>query len=627
MAHEYLFLPSPLTAAGLRRHMVIIDEDVTMKAVGAVEFSPSRITESGDWTKPGLSAATEVRGTADKLRRAVVDHAGSELAWLRSEGVTDADLKRLRSTLNDMADQDVGAIDGAMSDAAISRVLDAVEQSELGKVARLVSSVLVEMGTGRAGLSSVLYDPNATVRVGTGEVATWERQPRVSVNYIRAVDGVATLPALIIDGTGSPPLVSKVFGPVDHVRAAVERTADVVQVLGKGFSRNSLRGRRKSGEPVSEERAREADELMARVVGFIRETLKGSTFVAATKEVREHLELALADVPAVKFGHFGALRGINEWEGCDTAIIIGREQPPFTEIERIARAFAADDVEPFRPVGALDPMNLDLYGQARGRRMRDGTVTAERVTVHPDLRAQAVLEQIREAEIVQACDRVRPVFNARRIFILSNVVADITVDRVERWGTLRKGGTKLERLASGGLVPLSAASMSALRPDLWSSEKAAEHEITRGNKAARDQGHVGLSDQLNADLSHLTFAEFRREGAKRWSPVWFDPARYPDPAVAVAGILQCEVEIRGYDATGDTLEASAPAPCSVDGSPAVAGAGNDVLPASRPASAAPHTILTPKPFKSHAPGDDSPELDAWIRGGATSSEVKGRAVG
>lgn len=617
MANEYLFLPSPLTAAGLRRDLIIIDEDVTMKAAAVLEFTPSRIKDSGDWTKASLNDATEARGVADKVHSAVVDHPGRELEYLRSVGVTDKNLKKLRSTLNDMADQDVGQIDGGMSDAAISRVLDAVEQSELGKVARLVSSILLEWSAPRPGLNGVIYNEKAKVDIKQADGSTvTEYQPRVSVHFLRSIDGVASVPLLMLDGTGSPDLVSKVFGDVAHVRIAVDRLGEVIQVTGKTFSRNSLIGRSKSGEIYNEDRAKAADELRANLINFIRETKRGATFVAATKSVREALEADIGNAPDIRFGHFGAVRGFNEWEGCDTAIIVGREQPNFYEVEKIARAFAAADAEPMRPAGAaFDALNMDLYRQARGRRMKDGTVQAELVTVHPDPRAQAVLEQIREADIIQAVDRVRAVFNTRRIFILSSVVVDISVDRVERWGTLRKGGTKLERLASGGFVPLSAAGMSALRPDLWSSEKAAEHEITRGNKAARDAGYQGLADQLGEDLAHMTMAEFRREGAKKWSPVWFDRERIPDPAAKLADLFGCEVEVRGYE----------PAPVTVE---------TPASPEARPVSA-PALILGRPTYdfggvqrSAAVPWERTDDLDEWFRvGDPPSSEAKGRAAG
>ena len=51
------------------------------------------------------------------------------------------------------------------------------------------------------------------------------------------------------------------------------------------------------------------------------------------------------------------------------------------------------------------------------RRMRDGSLEPVVREGHPDPRMQAVLEQIREAEVVQAVDRLRAVWKHRQIVV------------------------------------------------------------------------------------------------------------------------------------------------------------------------------------------------------------------
>ena len=114
-------------------------------------------------------------------------------------------------------------------------------------------------------------------------------------------------------------------------------------------------------------------------------------------------------------GHFGALRGINRYDECETAMVVGRELVSPQALERQTRPFTTDDAELFVPHGRYVP-------QSRVRRMRDGSKEVETVDVHPDPRCQAVLEQIREAEIVQAVDRVRPIFNRRTVYLLTDIV-------------------------------------------------------------------------------------------------------------------------------------------------------------------------------------------------------------
>src|SRR5688500_11666153 len=107
-------------------------------------------------------------------------------------------------------------------------------------------------------------------------------------------------------------------------------------------------------------------------------------------------------------GHFAKVRGINAWEDCRTAVIVGREQVSPQRLEGMTRPFTATDPEPFQTFGGY-------VRQTRGRRMRDGTVQPVAVEVHPDPRCQELLEQVREAEIIQAADRVRPIFNERSL--------------------------------------------------------------------------------------------------------------------------------------------------------------------------------------------------------------------
>jgi hypothetical protein len=98
---------------------------------------------------------------------------------------------------------------------------------------------------------------------------------------------------------------------------------------------------------------------------------------------------------------------------------------------KLTRPFCADDAAPFLPVGYYVP-------QTRGRRMRDSEAfNLIELQVHFNARCQTVLEPIREAEMVQAIDRVRPVLNRRKIFVLNNLPLDLTVDRAMTWPELR----------------------------------------------------------------------------------------------------------------------------------------------------------------------------------------------
>jgi len=74
--------------------------------------------------------------------------------------------------------------------------------------------------------------------------------------------------------------------------------------------------------------------------------------------------------------------------------------------------------------------------------MRDGSRREANVRVHLDRRVQAVVEQTREAEMVQAIDRLRLIHSTREkaVFILCNIPLDIPVDELVTWRELAGDG-------------------------------------------------------------------------------------------------------------------------------------------------------------------------------------------
>ena len=89
-----------------------------------------------------------------------------------------------------------------------------------------------------------------------------------------------------------------------------------------------------------------------------------------------------------------------------------------------------------------------------------------------------MLEQVREAEIAQAVDRVRPVFNRRRIIVLTNVALDLTVDHALTWPELRPGKFAYA-FARHGVLPLSAGDLCRGFPSLWPAENTAKSRLSR----------------------------------------------------------------------------------------------------------------------------------------------------
>jgi hypothetical protein len=167
-------------------------------------------------------------------------------------------------------------------------------------------------------------------------------------------------------------------------------------------------------------------------------------------------------------------------------IILGREQPTARAAERLAKAIWYDTTEPVRCIPA-GPKGAGQYPYGwRPYTLSDGSRRQVQVRVHPDPRVQAVVEQIREAKMVQGIDRLRLIHSAREktVFILCNIPLDIPIDRLVTWGQLSGDSRLADALAAceqngWDALPLAAETLSGLLPG------AAGHGKSGGGLAAQ----------------------------------------------------------------------------------------------------------------------------------------------
>ena len=124
--------------------------------------------------------------------------------------------------------------------------------------------------------------------------------------------------------------------------------------------------------------------------------------------------------------HFGGLKGLDDYKDCDACIVIGRQQLPYDAIDRIAIGLWCDNE------GRLPLQQKKLpIKKVRGYRIKNDKKLGMPVSVYEDDRLQAIMEQKRECETLQAIDRLRLIFNddKKTILILSNVPLDIELDQ------------------------------------------------------------------------------------------------------------------------------------------------------------------------------------------------------
>src|SRR5215470_12050502 len=136
-----------------------------------------------------------------------------------------------------------------------------------------------------------------------------------------------------------------------------------------------------------------------------------------------------------------------------------------------------DTKEPIRCIAAGPKGEVDYPKRLRSYTMRDNSRREVRVKVHPDRRVQAVIEQIREAEMLQAIDRLRLIHSPRKktVVILCNIPLDIPVDALVTWRELVGDG----RLAQA---------LEACEENGWEALPLAAKELTRLSRSYGGQG-------------------------------------------------------------------------------------------------------------------------------------------
>jgi hypothetical protein len=181
-------------------------------------------------------------------------------------------------------------------------------------------------------------------------------------------------------------------------------------------------------------------------------------------------EAAFLGLPGVEVAHFNNVAGRDEWKNKRVLFVIGRPLPRSDEVRRIAAAITG------KPVEVAEP-----HKESRGVLMRDGSTAAIEVRAYANPAAEAVVQAITQAELIQAAGRLRGVNrtaeNPCDLWLFADVVLPLEVDELLDWDSIAPG--PVERMACRGIVLTSPADAAKAYPDLFSTPKAAEHAIKR----------------------------------------------------------------------------------------------------------------------------------------------------
>lgn len=470
-SHEYLKVPSGAPPPAL----LVVDESHWKTLLVTVPIDPESMARFAhhSWReRPDDQADGPGAGYTDNLEmdkeahtrglefRSAVTSGLPILDEVRARGFTPAELRSAAKRLRRRGER-ITTIRPDMDDAAIRKLIEDREVRQLAALAKLYEGLAdeLEVAPARGSANGVEY------RAPIGDAPG-----RVLVHYARQPNHRGG-PVLLLDASADLEINRQLWSEdLQEVRIDVERRADVVQVVGKAFSNQSIKGVNAKGEPL---RAKEAKRLRHQVA-MVAQNLPGPVLIVANKGAKESLQAKVLESPgadALHYAHFGALRGLNQFETCQSAVIVGREQPSAQAIEEYARALYRLDPAPLVTLGdyqRMHPVARKVGGggrfvtgwalETRHRRMAGGRVEAAAVEVHPDSRVQRFLEQIREREIEQAIDRLRLIHasQTKPVIILSECVVDVTISRTVSWEQLTKACARVdEALGTQGVLPLS----------------------------------------------------------------------------------------------------------------------------------------------------------------------------
>jgi hypothetical protein len=279
---------------------------------------------------------------------------------------------------------------------------------------------------------------------------------------------------LLLDATGNATILRQFFPDLEEAPPLnVRRNAHVTQVNDRTFSRSRLLDRGKATELL--ERAKRYIALKAYEL-----RRRGGRLLVVTGETDEQLKRPSGRALGADIAHFGNLRGSNDFEEHSAVIILGRDQPKGEDAVQLTQAIWYDTSEPVKLAKRDAKGRINYMEGERNYQMRDGSTRCGKVSVQPDERVQAVVEQVRERGMTQAIDRLRLIHNPepKDVFILSKIPLDIEVDRLLTWGELA-GNHRLNKMldtcAAEGLEAVPLTPIWLFQRKLFATPKSAEN--------------------------------------------------------------------------------------------------------------------------------------------------------
>jgi hypothetical protein len=231
------------------------------------------------------------------------------------------------------------------------------------------------------------------------------------------------------DATGNAHLYQALLGlPIEVVQPEVQLTGRIFQLWHSTNNRSAVLDDRP--DPGGQARGLAKQTQLRQQIARIVET-RGYTAPALIS----YKALSDSLLPGADHTHFGGSRGTNRLQSCDALFVVGAPLPTHAAIKEIAAMVYFDRDEPWRD----DWHAKDIPFPAQPAAYSVGGFWDD-----PDL--QALVEQLRESELVQAVHRARPLRRPVDVWLLTNVVTDLPVTLMslhELFGALDRDGKPL----------------------------------------------------------------------------------------------------------------------------------------------------------------------------------------
>ncbi|EHL24406.1 hypothetical protein KYG_03094 [Acidovorax sp. NO-1] len=350
--------------------------------------------------------------------------------------------------------------------------------------------------------------------------------------------GGAPLRIFITDATISEMIVRQCL-PIDTFREVYgQRNAIVVQCSDSMCSTSSLTPAKQNGAASQ----RRAMKRLSDVQALVDELATTGTDILVvgpsiiTGNPARGIGSKLATAPNVHLAHFGAVRGIDAWKTCEVLVLIGRNEPAPQAVENIARAFFYDDPTPLQLTG-------QWKSQTRGFDMASGEQIGTIVEGHHDPRVHEVLMQIREAESIQALDRLRLIHNIepKLVILLSKLpLPGVQVDQLLPWSELTRG-SEFERLYrnNGGILPLNTSWIAhKTGKTIEATKKSIQRLLKKRHSLLR------FSKWRMSPLGQPRVAQYRPVGQRSWSKFFSAHATDDQAKTALEALLGDQIKVK-----------------------------------------------------------------------------------